>query len=185
MKAILCKELGPPESLVLEEVPSPKPGSKEVLIEIKACSVNYPDTLIIQGLYQFKPALPFSPGSDVSGIVKEVGEGVTHMKPGDEVFAVVPHGGFAEQVVAPAMMVFPKPPMMDFKLSASFTMTYGTSYHALKDKGRFKKSSKGTYRRKRRRRSVRSCRWPIYRSSFESDSLGRESIDRRISCRNF
>ena len=134
MKAVLCKELGPPSQLVVEEVESQKPGKKEVLIEVKACSVNYPDTLIIQGLYQFKPSLPFSPGSDIAGIVKAVGEEVKHVKPGQEVFGLVPHGGFAEEVIAPANSVFPKPAAMDFKVAASFMMAYGTSYHALKDR---------------------------------------------------
>ena len=125
MKAVLCKELGLPSALVIEEVESKKPGKKEVLIEVKACSVNYPDTLIIQGLYQFKPQLPFSPGSDIAGIVKEVGEEVKHLKPGQEVFGIVPHGGFAEEVIAPANSVFPKPAAMDFKVAAAFMMAYG------------------------------------------------------------
>lgn len=138
MKAILCEELGVPESLQLKEIEVGKPKEKEVLIEVKACSVNYPDTLIIQGLYQFKPELPFTPGSDVAGIVKEVGEGVSHLKAGDEVVALLPYGGFAEMVIAPTNMVFPKPPMLDFKLASSFTMAYGTSYHALKDRAKLK-----------------------------------------------
>lgn len=138
MKAVLCKELGLPSQLVVEDINSKKPGKKEVLIEVKACSVNFPDTLIIQGLYQFKPALPFSPGSDIAGIVKEVGEGVKHLKPGQEVFGIVSHGGFAEEVIAPANSVFPKPPAMDFKVAASFMMAYGTSYHALKDRANIK-----------------------------------------------
>ena len=138
MKAMLCKELGPPSKMVLEEVPSPIPSEKEVLISVKACSVNFPDTLVIQGLYQFKPPLPFSPGSDIAGIVKAVGEKVKHVKAGDEVFGLVPHGGFAEEAIAPASNVFPKPPMMDFKVAASFMMAYGTSYHALKDRAKLK-----------------------------------------------
>ena len=138
MKAMLCKELGHPSQMILEDVPSPTPGKKEVLITVKACSVNFPDTLIVQGLYQFKPALPFSPGSDISGIVKAVGEGVKHVKPGDEVFGLVPHGGFAEEVIAPANSVFPKPPMMDHKVAASFMMAYGTSYYALKNRAKVK-----------------------------------------------
>ena len=138
MKAVLCKELGPPSKLVIEEVPSKKPGEKEVLVEIKACSVNFPDTLIIQGLYQFKPPLPFTPGGDIAGIVKEVGEGVRHLKPGDRVFGTVPHGGFAEEVLAPAKSVFPIPPAMDFKVASSFMMAYATSYHALKDRAKLK-----------------------------------------------
>ncbi len=138
MKAILCKELGPPSSLVLEDIPSPVPGKKEVLVQIKACSINFPDTLIIQGLYQFKPELPFSPGSDIAGVVKAVGEGVKHVKVGDEVFGLVSHGGFAEEVIVPANSCFPKPPMMDYKIAASFMMAYGTSHHALKDRAKLK-----------------------------------------------
>ena len=136
MKAIRCVELGPPSKLVLEELQMPSPGNKEVLISIKACSVNFPDTLIIQGLYQFKPGLPFTPGSDISGIVKEVGEGVKHLKVGDEVLGTVPHGGFAQEVIANASTIFPKAPFMDFKTGASFIMTYATSYHALKDRAK-------------------------------------------------
>jgi len=138
MKAMLCKELGHPSTMVLEEVPAPVPGKKEVLVTIKACSVNFPDTLIVQGLYQFKPSLPFSPGSDVAGVVKAVGEGVKHVKPGDDVFGLVSNGGFAEEVVVPAASVFPKPPMMDYKTAASFMMAYGTSYYALKDRANLK-----------------------------------------------
>lgn len=138
MKAVLCKELGPPSKLVLEDVPSPTPKKKEVLVSIKACSVNFPDTLIIQGLYQFKPELPFSPGSDIAGLVKAVGEGVKHVKVGDEVFGLAPHGGFAEEAIVPANSCFPKPASMDFKTAASFMMAYGTSYHALKDRAKLK-----------------------------------------------
>ncbi len=138
MRALLCKELGHPSNMVLEDVPSPVPGKKEVLVSIKACSVNFPDTLMVQGLYQFKPEPPFSPGSDVAGVVKAVGEGVKHVKPGDDVFGLVPYGGFAEEVLVPANSVFPKPPMMDYKVAASFMMAYGTSYHALKDRAKLK-----------------------------------------------
>ncbi|MFK7803329.1 MAG: NADPH:quinone oxidoreductase family protein [Anaerolineae bacterium] len=136
MKAILCKELGPPQSLVLEDVTLGSPGDKEVKVQIKACSVNFPDTLIIQGLYQFKPALPFSPGSDIAGIVTEVGAAVKNHKVGDEVFGIIPNGGFAEEVNAPANVIFPKPPMMDFETASCFMMAYGTSYHALKDRAK-------------------------------------------------
>jgi len=136
MKAVVCKEFGPPSSLVIEEIQSPVPGEKEVLVQVKACSVNFPDTLIVQGLYQFKPELPFTPGSDVAGIVKQVGEKVTHLQPGDEVFGFVMHGGYAEEVVMPGNACFKKPPMMDFPVAASFMMAYGTSYHALKDRGK-------------------------------------------------
>ena len=135
MKAIRCKKFGPPSSLVLEDVTNLKPKAKEVLVEVKACGLNFPDTLIIQGLYQFKPELPFTPGSDVAGIVKEVGEGVSHLKVGQEVFGFVAHGGLAEEVIVPSNACFPKPPQMDFPIAASFLMAYGTSYHALKDRG--------------------------------------------------
>lgn len=136
MKAIRCKVYGPPASLVLEEIENLKPKAKEVLVEVKACGLNFPDTLIIQGLYQFKPELPFTPGSDVAGIVKEVGAGVTHLKVGQEVFGFVAHGALAEEVLVPANACFPKPPQMDFPIAASFMMAYGTSYHALKDRAR-------------------------------------------------
>jgi len=134
MKAILCKSYGPPENLVLEEVSSPKPGKGQLLLELKACGVNFPDTLIIQGKYQFKPDPPFSPGGDVAGIVKEVGEGVTRYKPGDHVFGVVIYGGFAEEVVIDEKSCFPIPDGMDFVTAASFMLAYGTSFHALKDR---------------------------------------------------
>ena len=138
MKAMLVKELGHPSKMVLEDIPSPAPGKKQVLVSIKACSVNFPDTLMAQGLYQFKPELPFSVGSDIAGVVKEVGEGVKHVKQGDEVFGITATGGFAEEVLVLANSVFPKPPMMDYKIAASFMMAYGTSYHALKDRAKLK-----------------------------------------------
>ncbi len=138
MKAIICSAYGPPSQLTYEEVDSPLPGPKEVVVTVKASGVNFPDTLIIQGLYQFKPELPFTPGSDIAGIVKEVGSEVKHVKTGDEVFGFVMHGAFAEEVVVPASSCFLKPPQMDFPVAASFMMAYGTSYHALKDRGQLK-----------------------------------------------
>ncbi len=138
MKAILCKEYGPPAKLVLEELPPLEPGPKQVVINVKACSVNFPDTLMIQGLYQFKPPMPFSPGSDIAGIVTSVGAEVKNLKVGDEVFGLIPHGGFSEEVVADAKRIFPKPPSMSFNVAASFMMAYATSYHALKDRARLK-----------------------------------------------
>ncbi len=138
MKAIRCHSYGPPSNLVLEDVPSLKAGPKEVVVTVKACSINFPDTLIIQGLYQFKPDLPFTPGSDISGIVKEVGDGITHVKVGQEVVGFAPFGGLAEEVVLPAKVCFPKPPQMDFPTAASFLMVYGTSYHGLKDRAQIK-----------------------------------------------
>lgn len=135
MKAIRCKAYGPSSSLVIEEIDDLKPKSNEVLVEVKACGLNFPDTLIIQGLYQFKPELPFTPGSDIAGIVKEIGDGVSHLKVGQEVFGFVAYGGLAEEVLVPANACFPKPSTMDFPTAASFLMAYGTSYHALKDRG--------------------------------------------------
>src|SRR2546426_8134899 len=95
MKAVLCKEYGPPESLVLEDVEPLKPGTGQVVISVKACGVNFPDTLIIQGKYQFKPPMPFAPGGEVAGVVKEVGEGVDTVKVGDRVIAFIGWGGFS------------------------------------------------------------------------------------------
>ena len=138
MKAVLCKQHGLPETLVLEEVPSPTPGPKEVVITVKACGVNFPDTLIIQNKYQFKPDLPFSPGGEIAGVVKAVGEGVKHVKPGDTVIALTGWGGFAEEVLTDAAKVFPVPPMFDFKVAATFAYAYGTSYYALKDRAQLK-----------------------------------------------
>ena len=134
MKAIVCEKYGLPSTLVYKEVENPVPQEKEVLVQVRACSVNFPDTLIIQGKYQVKPALPFTPGNDIAGIVKSVGEGVKHLKVGDEVFGFVAQGGFAEEVAASARQIFPKPPNMDFPIAASFLMAYGTSFHALKDR---------------------------------------------------
>ncbi|MEL6846275.1 MAG: NADPH:quinone oxidoreductase family protein, partial [Bacteroidota bacterium] len=138
MKAVLCKSWGPPESLTLEEITSPSPGKGQVVISVKACGVNFPDTLIIEGKYQFKPEFPFSPGGEVAGVVKEVGEGVKHLKVGMPVFCLTGWGGFAEEVVADAKVTFPAPPQMDFVTASAITMTYGTSYHALKDRARIK-----------------------------------------------
>src|SRR5512145_2318797 len=98
MKAVLCKQYGPPESLTFEELPSPHAGPGEAVVSVKAASVNFPDVLIIQNKYQFKPPLPFSPGSELAGVVKEVGEGVAGFKPGDKVIAFTTYGAFAEEV---------------------------------------------------------------------------------------
>ena len=138
MKAIICEKLGLPTELVYKEIPDLKAGPKEVIVEVKACAVNFPDTLIIQGKYQIKPELPFSPGSDISGIVKSVGSEVKSFKPGDAVFGIIPYGGFAEEVSVSQNMIFPKPEKMDFKIAASFLYAYGTSLHALKDRAQLK-----------------------------------------------
>jgi NADPH:quinone reductase len=138
MKAITCKEFGLPNTLVFEEIPSPSPQPDEVLINVHACGINFPDLLIIQNKYQFKPNLPFSPGGEVSGILESVGEKVKHLKVGDRVVALCGWGGFAEQVVVKANRVFPLPQGMDFINGACTLYTYGTSYHALKDRAQLK-----------------------------------------------
>ena len=134
MKAVICKAYGPPESLVVEEIEPLTPRQGQVVISVKACGVNFPDTLIIQGLYQFKPPLPFSPGAEVAGVVKAVGAGVEHVALGDRVISIAPYGGFAEEVIAEAAAVIPMPDEMDFDIAASFAMTYGTDLHALNDR---------------------------------------------------
>ena len=134
MKAILSKAPGGPETLVLEEMPSPEPGKGEVVLEVKAVGVNYPDVLIIQDQYQFKPERPFSPGGEVSGIVKSVGEGVTHLKPGDRVIGSTGWGGMAEEICVAAARCIPIPDEMPFEEAAAFILTYGTSHYALKDR---------------------------------------------------
>lgn len=134
MKAILCKQFGEIESLVFEDIQSPIPTDNQVLIDVKACGVNFPDTLIVQGKYQFKPAFPFSPGGEVAGIVEAIGQNVSHLKVGDKVFSLTGHGGFAEKVLGDANKTFPMPVDMDFVTAASTMYTYGTSYHALKDR---------------------------------------------------
>ena len=134
MKAIVCRQFGPPESLVLEELPSPSAGNGEVVISVKAASVNFPDVLIIQNKYQFKPPLPFSPGSELAGIVKEVGPGVDTFKPGDRVIAFTTYGAFAEEAKTEASRLLPLPERMEFTTGAAFLLTYGTSDHALRDR---------------------------------------------------
>ncbi len=138
MRAVLCKEYGPPESLVVEELPSPVAGKGQVVLSVKAAGVNFPDVLIIQNKYQFKPPLPFSPGGEVAGVVKEVGEGVTNVKPGDRVIGSTGWGGFAEEVAVDAGRLIPIPDEMDFTTASAFVMTYGTSHHALKDRAAIK-----------------------------------------------
>lgn len=134
MKAILCRQYGPPESLTLEEVPSPLPATGQVVVRVAAAAVNFPDTLIIQNKYQFKPPLPFSPGGEVAGTVQQVGAGVTGLSPGDRVVAVSTWGGYAEEVVVPAPNVTRLPDGVGFEEAAALTLAYGTTYHALKDR---------------------------------------------------
>ena len=138
MKAVVCKAWGLPDTLVVEDVPTPQPKAGEVLIRIAAASVNYPDVLMIQKKYQIQPELPFIPGSEVAGTVAALGEGVTNVQLGDRVIAFVGLGGFAEQVVAKAAGLIPIPPELDDATAASFTLVYGTSHHAVIDRGELK-----------------------------------------------
>ena len=138
MKAIVCSKFGLPNTLKFIEIKSPSPKEGEILISVKACSVNFPDTLIIQGKYQFRPEFPFSPGSDVAGVVEKVGENVSHFKIGDEVVGFIPFGGFAEKAIVKAKDCFPKPKGMSMVNASAFLLAYGTSYHALKDRAKLK-----------------------------------------------
>ena len=131
MKALLCKQYGLPDTLVLEDVADPVPGPNQVVVDMKAAGVNFPDVLIIQNKYQFKPPLPFAPGAELAGVISAVGEGVSHLKVGDRVIGSTGHGAFAEKVLVPAARVIPIPPGVEFDVAAAFTLTYGTSYHAL------------------------------------------------------
>ena len=138
MKAVLCKQYGLPDTLVVEDVPALTPAAGQVVVSMKAAGVNFPDALIIQGKYQAKPPFPFSPGTELAGVVKSVGEGVKHPKPGDAVIAFASWGGYAEEIAVDARACIPLPAGVDFKVGASFMMTYGTSYHALKDRAQLK-----------------------------------------------
>lgn len=140
MKAVLCKTLGPARNLVLEEVASPLPKKNEILLDVQAAGVNFPDTLIIEGKYQFQPPLPFSPGGEAAGVVAAVGEKAGAFKVGDRVMALTGWGAFAEQVAVPFYNVLPIPASMDFTTAAAFGMTYGTSMHALRQRGQLQAS---------------------------------------------
>lgn len=131
MRAVLCTEYGSHENLVVSDVPDPVPGPDEVLIEVHSASLNFPDLLVIQGLYQFKPEPPFVPGAEASGIIAKLGEGVTGLVVGQRVTTVGIAGGFAQLRVVDAGSVIPLPAGVDFDTAAATTMTYGTSYHAL------------------------------------------------------
>jgi NADPH2:quinone reductase len=138
MKAVLCKAYGPPESLVVEDVPDPAPGPGEVLLSVKAASVNFPDVLIIENKYQVKPPLPFSPGCEAAGVVEQVGLNVDRFKPGNRVMAITGYGAFAEKVVVPADRLVSIPTGMDHITAGAFLFTYATSDHALRDRGALK-----------------------------------------------
>jgi NADPH:quinone reductase-like Zn-dependent oxidoreductase len=134
MRAILCKEYGPANTLVIEDIPSPEVKGRGVKVRVKAAGLNFPDTLIIEGKYQLKPTMPFSPGGEMSGEVMEVGEKVTRFKPGDRVAGLTGYGAFAEEVIVPEQNILPIPESMSDEKAAAFSMVYGTSYYALKQR---------------------------------------------------
>src|ERR1700704_2492878 len=138
MKALLSKHPGGPETLVLDDLPEPVPGPKEVRITVRACGINYPDLLIIQDLYQYKPPRPFAPGAEVAGVIDAVGDGVAKLRTGDRVLLSPVRGGMAEKAVGPAGNCWKIPGAMPFDEAAALLMTYGTSHHALKDRARLK-----------------------------------------------
>jgi NADPH2:quinone reductase len=138
MKALLCKQWGPPESLVVEELPTPEVGADDVLIDIHAAAVNFPDSLIIENKYQVKPELPFSPGGELAGEIAAVGDNVSHLSVGQKVIAFTGYGAFAQQIATNANRVIPMPDGVDYVTASAFVMTYGTTYHALADRAALK-----------------------------------------------
>jgi NADPH:quinone reductase len=138
MKALLSSAPGLPDTLALTDLADPVAGKGEVILDVKAVGVNFPDTLIIQDLYQFKPERPFAPGGEVSGVVASLGEGVTHLKVGDRVIGSTGWGGMAEKLALHAGRCIPMPDAMPFDEAAAFIMTYGTSQYALKDRAHLK-----------------------------------------------
>jgi NADPH2:quinone reductase len=138
MKAMLSKAAGGPDTLVLEELPDPKPGPGDVVIAVKACGVNYPDLLIIEDRYQFKPPRPFAPGGEVAGVVETVGEGVKGFKPGDRVIGSTISGGMSEKLAVEAERCIHMPASMPFDEASALVLTYGTSIHGLKDRAKLK-----------------------------------------------
>ena len=138
MKALRTHAVGGPDTLTLDEVDVPTPGPGQVLVAVKACAVNFPDTLMIRDLYQFKPQRPYAPGGEIAGVIEAVGEGVTAYKVGDKVLSGIGNGGMAEKVVVDAARLFPVPDGVSFQQAASLLMTYGTTIHGLKDRGHIK-----------------------------------------------
>ena len=138
MKALRSHATGGPETLVLDELPDPVPGPGQVLVAVKACSINFPDTLIIRDLYQFKPARPFAPGGEIAGVIAAIGEGVAGWQVGDRVIGMVGNGGLATHAVVDQGRLFALPDGVDYATGASLLMTYGTNYHGLVDRGHIK-----------------------------------------------
>jgi NADPH2:quinone reductase len=138
MKALLSREPGGPSTLVMGELAEPSVGPGQVRVAVRACGVNYPDLLVIQDLYQFKPPRPFAPGNEISGVVDAVAADVRNVKPGDRVLMSPVQGGMAEKAVGLAMNCWKIPDGMPFDEAAAFLMTYGTSQHALKDRAQLR-----------------------------------------------
>jgi NADPH:quinone reductase len=138
MKAVLCKALGPPADLKLEDLPSPEPGPQEAVVAVKAAGLNFFDTLIIEGKYQFKPDPPFSPAAEFAGIVKTVGEAVQTVRPGDRVMGYCGWGAAREEIAVAASALAPIPASISFEEAAGLIVTYGTTYHALHDRARLR-----------------------------------------------
>ncbi len=134
MRAILCREFGPPTSLTRSEIDEPELTPGSVKIAVEACGINFPDILMVAGKYQQQPPMPFVPGAEVAGRVSALGDGVTHLNVGDRVGAFTGHGGLAECLVAKAHLVYPLPEALPAELAAAFVLAYGTSYHALNDR---------------------------------------------------
>jgi NADPH:quinone reductase-like Zn-dependent oxidoreductase len=136
MKALLSRTPGGPETLELAELPDPVAGAGQLLVRVKACAINYPDVLIIEDKYQFRPERPFAPGGEIAGVVEALGEGVQGWAVGDRVIAMLGHGGLAEKVVVDAKTALPLPPERSFEEGSALILTYATSIHALLDRGR-------------------------------------------------
>ena len=138
MRALLSKAPGGPETLIMDDLPDPVAGAGQVVVAVKACSINYPDVLIIEDKYQMKPPRPFAPGSEISGVVESVGEGVTDFKPGDRVLCTTGAGGLVEKIAVSAASLYALPAERSFEEGASLLLTYATSIHALLDRGHLK-----------------------------------------------
>ena len=141
MKAIVCDAWGEPSSLQLRDMPSPQPGSRQVLVRVHVAAVNFPDALIVAGKYQFRPEFPFSPGGELSGEIIAIGEEVKHLKVGDKVVGLASHGAYAQEAVIDATHIVPLPATIsdaDLEIAGSFVLTYGTSLHAIKDRAEAK-----------------------------------------------
>ena len=138
MRALLSKAVGGPETLEMTELPDPVAAAGQVVIAVKACAINYPDVIIIEDKYQFKPPRPFAPGGEIAGVVESVGEGVTGWAPGDRIMGTIGHGGLAEKIAVDPSRLYRLPPERSFAEGAALILTYGTTIHALLDRGRLK-----------------------------------------------